>query len=221
LLTAGLDTGLRPSEWVDAELFQVAKDEWKLKVQNGKCTNGRSHGPSRTLSWNGCSEEVLAVRDWLEHLKTCLPRDRTRARTAWKSYYAQLRDTLHEVCQELWPRRKRRPSFYSTRHTFAAAAKAVLTPSEVGALLGHGTDFTALTHYARPPKGGSRLPGFMLPKPDPIEVLRVRQVLVERLIRAKPLQMGFAEALELDRSFTEDQDAVSAEPTGDPATVPF
>lgn len=221
LLAAGLVTGLRPSEWIKAELFHDVEDGWKLKVQNGKSTNGRSHGPTRTLSWSSCSEEVLAVRNWLEHLETCLLRDRTRARAGWKTYYAQLRHTLYEVCQKLWPRRWRRPTFYSTRHTFAAAAKAVLTPSEVGALLGHGTDFTVLTHYARPPKGGSKLPRFILPRADPVQVLRVRQVLGERLTRATPLRMGFAQALELDRDFAEDHDAVCAEPPCDPIMSPF
>lgn len=192
LLTAGLVAGLRPSEWINTRLIQDTEEGWKLKVQNGKSTNGRSHGPTRTLTWSDCTEEVEAIRDWQGHLSTCLPREKDRARAVWQTYYAQLRDTLHEVCQELWPRRQRRPTLYSTRHTFAAAAKAFLTPSEVGALLGHGTDFTAVTHYARPPKGRSRLPGFMLPTPDPAEVLRVRQVLEERLSRATPLRMRVA-----------------------------
>ncbi|HEV7436610.1 MAG TPA: hypothetical protein VGO22_17355, partial [Pseudorhizobium sp.] len=211
----------RPSEWIEAELSQDVKDGWKLKVQNGKSTNGRSHGPTRTLLWRSCSEEVLAVRNWLEHLETCLPRDRTGARVGWKTYYAQLRDALYEVCQELWPRRRRRPSFYSTRHTFAAAAKGVLTPAEVGALLGHGTDFTALTHYARPPKGSRKLPRFMLPAPDPAEVLRVRQVLQERLSRAGPLPTDLVRTHEWDRGHSEDQDAVSAETSGEPGMFPF
>lgn len=184
LFTAGLVTGLRPCEWINAALFEDAENEWKLEVQNRKSTNGRSHGPTRSLSWSGCSTEVQAIQDWLAHLATHLPRDRARAREVWEAYYAQLRDTLGEVCQEVWPRRTRRPTFYTARHTFAAAAKAVLSSAEVGALLGHGTDLTAVTHYARPPKGGSKLPAFVLPAPDPSEVMRVRQILESRLSRA-------------------------------------
>ena len=188
LFTAGLVTGLRPCEWINAELFEDAENEWKLELQNGKRTNGRSHGPTRSLLWSGCSTEVHAIQDWLAHLATQLPRDRARAREVWGAYYAQLRDTLGEVCQEVWPRRTRRPTFYTARHTFAAAAKAVLSPEEVGALLGHGTDLTALTHYARPPKGGSQLPPFILPAPNPAEVMRVRHVLEVKLSTAKPFQ---------------------------------
>ncbi|WP_370196646.1 site-specific integrase [Aurantimonas sp.] len=211
LLTAGLVTGLRPSEWINTRMIQDTEEGWKLKVQNGKSTNGRSHGPTRTLTWSDSTEEVQAIRDWQGHLSTCLPREKDRARAVWRTYYAQLRDTLHEVCQELWPRRQRRPTFYSTRHTFAAAAKALLTPSEVGALLGHGTDFTAAKHYARPPKGRSRLPGFMLPTPDFAEVLRVRQVLEERLNRATLLRAGYAEAHKLDEAFSDDHDGTATE----------
>ncbi|MBC6718285.1 hypothetical protein H9Q09_19055 [Aurantimonas sp. DM33-3] len=188
LFTAGLVTGLRPCEWINAELFEDAENEWKLEVQNGKSTNGRSHGPTRSLSWSGCSTEVHAIQDWLAHIATQLPRDRRRARKVWETYYAQLRDTLGEVSQEVWPRRTRRPTFYTARHTFAAAAKAVLSRAEVGALLGHGTDLTALTHYARPPKGGSKLPAFKLPAPNPAEVMRVRHLLEAKLSTAKPLQ---------------------------------
>ena len=194
--------GLRSSEWINAEILHDLDDGWKLKVQNGKSTNGRSHGPTRTLSWSGCSDEVLAVMDWLGHLENRLPSDPKQRRRHWNNYYDQLRDTLHEVCRELWPRRKRLPSFYSTRHTFAAAAKAVLTAAEVGALLGHGTDFTAWQHYARPPKGGTGLPEFRLPTPNPAEMSQVRKVLGERLSRATPLQ---ARLIDLPDSISYDQ----------------
>ena len=188
LFTAGLVTGLRPCEWINAELFEDAENEWKLEMQNGKSTNGRSHGPTRSLSWSGYGPEVHAIQDWLAHLTAHLPRDRARAREVWGAYYAQLRDTLGEVCQEVWPRRTRRPTFYTTRHTFTAAAKAVLSRAEVGALLGHGTDLTALTHYARPPKRGNKLPPFILPAPNPAEVMRVRHVLEAKLSTAKPFK---------------------------------
>ena len=118
------------------------------------------------------------------HLATYLPPDGTEQHVEWTTYYAQLRDTLREVCLELWPGRKRRPTFYTTRHTFAAVAKTALAPTELAALLGHGSDLTALIHYARPPKGSSRLPAFGLPRPSSEEVARVRLVLEKKELSA-------------------------------------
>lgn len=81
------------------------------------------------------------------------------------------------------------PMFYTTRHMFAAAAKdaclsGVCSREELAALLGHATDATASTHYARPSKNGKAKRPLTLPIADPSEIARVRQVMNEREAKA-------------------------------------
>ncbi len=190
LLAAGLYTGLRPSEWKNAHLMaDPCSGAWRLTVANGKCSNGRAHGPARTLTWPQAGCEVDAIAAWLAHLDQLLPSRRDERDRAWNVLYKSLRDELHQITLRLWPRRKRRIAFYTTRHMFVAAAKDSFLPGvrsreEIAALLGHATDATATMHYVRPSKGGKDKRAFTLPVPDPSEVARVRQVFEAREAKA-------------------------------------
>lgn len=190
LLAAGLYTGLRPSEWKNAHLtVDQGSGACRLTVANGKCSNGRAHGPARTLTWPQAGCEVDAIAAWLAHLDQLLPSRGDERYSAWNVLYKSLRDELHQIILRLWPRRKRRIAFYTTRHMFVAAAKDSFLPGvrsreEIAALLGHATDATATMHYARPSKGSKDKRAFTLPVPDPSEVARVRQVFEAREAKA-------------------------------------
>jgi hypothetical protein len=54
---AGLITGLRPSEWAEARLEHSASLGPVLIVKNAKATNGRAHGPRRTMLLAGLTQE--------------------------------------------------------------------------------------------------------------------------------------------------------------------
>jgi hypothetical protein len=190
LLSAGLYTGLRPSEWRDAHLtIEPVSGERRLTVVNGKNSNGRAHGPTRTLIWPQTCPEVDVIAAWMTHLDKLLPYDRDERARKWEVLYGTWRDKLYEITRKLWPRRRQRPCFYTTRHMFAAAAKdaclsGVCSREELAALLGHATDATASTHYARPSRNGKAKRPFTLPVADPSEVARVRQVMNEREAKA-------------------------------------
>lgn len=148
-----------------------------LVVENAKATNGRAHGPVRTLHWEELAPEI--VHDILAWI-----------RIAQDDHYDRRLNTigraLWEITRELWPRRKKWPTLYSARHVAIAAWKAFYlhegqSPAErlealaiIAALSGHGSDETASTHYARPDAGSGKRP---VPTADPAEVRSVRQII--------------------------------------------
>ncbi|MCK1671658.1 hypothetical protein [Bradyrhizobium sp. 150] len=176
---AALQTGLRPCEWPRAHFGKSNRDgyRWMLLVENAKATNGRAHGPVRTLLWEELPPET--VQDILAWIKIAQEIDydcrlNTISRALW------------EITRELWPRRKRWPTLYSARHIAIAAWKAFYlrkgqSPAErlealavIAALSGHGSDETASTHYARPDAASGKRPA---PAADPAEVRNVRQII--------------------------------------------
>jgi len=176
---AAVPTGLRPCEWPRARFGRSNRDgyRWMLVVENAKATNGRAHGPLRTLHWEELEPEV--VQDILAWIKIAQEVDydcrlNTISRALW------------EITRELWPRRKRWPTLYSARHIAIAAWKAFYlrkgqSPAErlealavIAALSGHGSDETASTHYARPDAASGKRP---VPAADPAEVRNVRQII--------------------------------------------
>src|ERR1700722_8574859 len=68
-LKASLPTGLRPCEWPRSSFGRSNRDgyRWMLVVENAKATNGRAHGPVRTLHWEELEPEV--VQDILAWIK--------------------------------------------------------------------------------------------------------------------------------------------------------
>lgn len=91
------------------------------------------------------------------------------------------------ICDDLWPRRVQHYVLYSTRHTFAAAAKIIFARAEVAALMGHAVDDTATKHYSRPPKGSKRLPAIELPRPSVRDLARVRRTDLGDYLAGTPL----------------------------------
>jgi integrase len=183
-LLAGTLTGLRPSEWPDAQ-FRPSQTEgfaWELIVKCGKNTNGRAHGPSRTLRW------VALPRGVVEAIDGWLARARGAARAGrYKTIMGTLGAAMARITKKLFPRRRKRPTLYSTRHEAAARWKAAYVNGAetieqrlhglavVAALLGHASDATATRHYGRPSRGSKAMDQLPLAVADPAEIVRIRQ----------------------------------------------
>jgi hypothetical protein len=174
-------TGVRFVEWPTATFgpSSVPGYAYELTIGNGKQGNGRSHGETRTLLWKELPDSFIRqLTFWIAIAKAAAAEER----------YERLRETLEalmrRVTKELFPRRGERPTLSSGRHAaaarFKAAYVATATTEEeklhglamVAALLGHATDATASSHYARAGNGKSRYP---VPEPDPAEVARIRR----------------------------------------------
>lgn len=184
LLVAVLDcgelTGARFVEWPSATFgpSTVPGYAWELTFANGKHGNDRSHGKSRTLRWKKLSNDLVSqMIFWIAVAKTAHATGR----------YGTLEDTLEALMRRVTKklfRRSERPTLSSVRHAAAARFKktyveTATTEEEklhglavVAALLGHASDATASSHYARAAGGGSHFP---VPTPDPAEVARIRQ----------------------------------------------
>jgi integrase len=191
-LLAGSLTGARLVEWPIATFREssVPGFAWELMLVNGKQGNGRAHGETRTLRWRTLPDHFASsMQRWIS----------VAAEAAAEERYEKLIETLEalmrRVTNALFARRRRRPTLSSTRHAAAARWKqtyvAGATSEEekllglamVAALMGHASDETATTHYARA-RGGKSV--FPVPTPDPAEVARVRQRYSMIAKRSKP-----------------------------------
>lgn len=151
-LVCGCLTGLRPQEWVEARIGEV-EGEKALVVKNAKSTNGRSHGPTRTLLLSALStEEIQTLRNHIERVKTWA------GMTQFDDFYSGCSLTLYYVSRKLWPRRQKHVTLYSCRHQFSANAKASgFSTAEVAAMMGHRVDTTATKHYGKKVAGNELL----------------------------------------------------------------
>jgi hypothetical protein len=165
-LLAGMLTGLRPVEWSEAKLIENENQVPYLLIQNAKSTNNRSHGMTRTIHLPNMKNELLDV------VRLHLQRSNAFFETGqYDSYQKGCVDLLKKCNDTLWPKRKKRVTLYSARHQFSADAKSSgLLPVEVAALMGHGIDSTAATHYAKS-RSGQRL---IMVAAEPSDVERVK-----------------------------------------------
>ncbi len=78
-LVATWTTGLRPVEWAGASFDHVG-DRVRLRVQNAKSTNGRSHGQHRTLWLDGLGfQQVMAIRQTINAFEEAVARTAVEA----------------------------------------------------------------------------------------------------------------------------------------------
>jgi hypothetical protein len=180
-IRAAILTGLRPDEWHQAKLVitpdSKPPDNWGileknplgkwLIVKNAKDTNGRANGSYRALDLSNLKEDELShIQFVLASLKT---------KTEYDESYLGCRTRLSAITKEIWPRRKLRPSLYSARHQFRAnASSSGQSLEEIAALMGHGTNETASTHYGYAKWGSGRQPI----QPHQLNVETVRRVYV-------------------------------------------
>ncbi|MBG0811189.1 hypothetical protein IY145_17665 [Methylosinus sp. H3A] len=175
-LEAGRASGLRPCEWARVRLVTFPGAAVSvLVVKNAKEDEVRAHGDFRRLVFahETCGASLMAIRRWLAIVDSSLAGTVGSDRAAiWEKFYNALGDRLYYVSRRIW-NRKKHPALYTTRHMFAAAAKAVFAPDEVAAVMGHKLDTTATQHYARPPRGQRRMPHVELPTAHPRDLGRV------------------------------------------------
>ena len=164
-MVASFFSGLRPSEWGQAELVEGSAG-LQLKVVNAKATNGRSNGRFRHIHLDGFDNfEVLAVQRTIECARAAI-----EIPNGYHLWQQRLRNHLRRVAIKAFGKRVCYPSLYTFRHQFAANAKKAFTQEEVAALLGHGSTATAGRHYARARSAN----GTSMVRPDASEVRTVR-----------------------------------------------
>jgi integrase len=172
-LAAGLVVGLRPCEWQHATF-----NDGKLCVQNAKATNGRAHGPERTIDVSRSSRLEQEV------VERFLSRVQEAGEDGYRQLYDGVRNLIRVVAREEFLGRRVFPTLYSARHVFAARAKATYPKDVVAALLGHASLVTAGRHYAlaRHARGGKPLDA----QPAVADVEAVRRANVAKSILPSP-----------------------------------
>lgn len=159
-IDAGILTGLRPVEWVDARL-DILKGRPVLTVVNAKHTNERSHGETRRMEIL-TRDGVHLIREQLRLIQEYKASGQGRT---GESYIRSVRAAMNHVYQrakqeEAFYGIRNRPDrvyLYSARHQFKNdARRAGLHPLEIAYLMGHASVETNQHLYGRPgTKGGS------------------------------------------------------------------
>jgi integrase len=144
-LRAGRLVGVRPSEWLSAGFCEV-DGRLAIRFGNGKATNGRSNGSSRTLILDGASDEDIEHLDDMLYMLVEMEKE---PEYDFDVDLKRLVDYMRYVTRECLGKRTRYPTMYSLRHQFAADGKLTYSQAEVAALMGHGSDATATSHYGR------------------------------------------------------------------------
>ena len=166
-LVAGTATGLRPGEWRRATL--VPHDGRAILVfEREKTTNGRGLGNTAPLDVSALAPAELGAINRMA--------ERGREWHAARQYGRRQEacgQVLRAACRALWPTRTRGYSLYSCRHQATSNLKAMLTPTEVAAILGHAVTDTMVSYGKRRTAWSvdSRLPP---PRPTTAAVDRVR-----------------------------------------------
>ena len=170
LISATVLSGLRPCEWVNAELSPLESGEQVLIVKNAKATNGRGNGQYRTLFVNHFGQETLDLFNGV--IQTA--KESSQKTNDDHALYRKFRHLFYRTVRKVLTKRQRYPSLYTFRHQFAANVKKIHTQEEVAALLGHASDATASRHYGKG-RQGWKTQGTKSAKPAANEVARVRR----------------------------------------------
>lgn len=158
---AGLIAGPRPVEWIGATLEVLdrglpidapASATHRISFVNAKRDEFqiRGNGATRSVYLTlGAADAAAIIR--------VIADARANAKD-WDMHYDRLRGVLRYAAKTLWPKRKKVPCFYTTRHQSQANAKASgKKPNEVAAIYGHASDNTATQHYARASQGDKNM----------------------------------------------------------------
>jgi integrase len=163
-LYASIATGLRPNEWLTAEIKEQ-DGQMILRSENFKYNDVRSYDTHREINLSGLPDiykervrEQIAVVNGVQQ------------EGMYDRYYKGCSNLLLHINKKLWPRRKANIQLYTGRHQFSANAKASLSTSdeERAAMMGHSTTQTSRERYGRKRSGG----GGMTPEIADKEVLK-------------------------------------------------
>jgi hypothetical protein len=175
-LSAGINTGLRPSEWA-ATILEVRSEPdrrhgrgvW-LHVLNAKDSAARANASQRIIDISDFTDGVFdAVRRHVEWATVWSLAQQFEMR------HSQCAQLLYKTCSVLFPRQRQRYSLFSLRHQFIANMKTIYRPAEVAALVGHISKDEAVEHYGK--RRAAWLPEEIrdMPAPMPGEVKRMHR----------------------------------------------
>lgn len=152
-LYASIATGLRPNEWLTAEIIDDG-DTFILRSENFKHNEVRSYGTHREINLSGLPAEYQEkVRQQVSVVNG------VQEQGMYERYYKGCSNLLLHINKKLWPQRKANIQLYTGRHQFSANAKASPTTSEAerAAMMGHSTTKTSRERYGRKRSGGGGL----------------------------------------------------------------
>lgn len=154
---ANIHWGLRLCEWQSAK-FQFRGDRRVLQVRNAKQTNGRANGKHRCIECQHYNPRIIRLTE--ECINTYQQHLLTRSN---KTIMGGVGREYLKANKALFPKRKTKVSYYSTRHQFSANYKAWSKHnSELGedfderklaALMGQSSSVTPYRHYGKSHKG--------------------------------------------------------------------
>lgn len=152
-LLAGVATGLRPNEWLTAELKQT-DDRLIVRTENFKANEKRSYAKHREIDITDLPERFKKAVS--EHILVVA---KMKELKVYEKYAKGCSDLLRLCNKKLWPRRKANIMLYTGRHQFSANAKADDTCSEQerAAMMGHKTVMTSRERYGRRKSGSKGL----------------------------------------------------------------
>lgn len=164
-LLSTIETGLRPSEWANAQIKVNDKGNTVLLVKNAKFNRVRANGPVRELILDALDEDKInIIHQTIEYVSA----NKERLPNYFRELNREIQRGMHDLIKNGHiHERYRNVSLYSARHQFAANAKSANLPfREVAALLGHKSQKTASWHYARKTVGKGSI--FIRPSEDTI-----------------------------------------------------
>jgi hypothetical protein len=194
-LSAGINTGLGPSEWA-ATVLEVRSDPKRrherlarLHVLNTKARAG-ANAIQRTLDISNFSDSAFdAVRRHTERASEWSLAGQFEMR------HSQCAQVIYDVCSVLFPRQQQRYSLFSLRHQFITNMKTIYQSAEVAALVGHISKDEAVEHYGKRRRAWLREEIREVPVPMPEQVKRMHRQweLYEERQKAKKLRQDLIE----------------------------
>lgn len=165
-----LATGLRPIELNQAMIIKTKQDAENigitnkhyageypvLRVKNAKHTHGRSFGVYRHIDCANLSEiQLLHIEVALGFAKKMVIND--KADENYSDFYNRLRQVFSRFTEKHLGILGKNISLYTFRHQCIADLKhAGLELHEIAAIVGHGSDITAVRHYGKRRRGRGR-----------------------------------------------------------------
>ena len=202
-IKANLHVGLRPIEWLDANLERYlhrdplgdpicdadgsTKSSLSLVVFNAKHSSIRGNGEKRIILLDHLDGEKIGhIQKWLKFIENVKSPELmllSEVEIHKKIYGSMQRAIRRVLIQENW--QGKIPAIYSTRHQAVANARADgLTQKEIAALFGHSSTNTARRHYGKKNAGYSGRS--MRPAPESIWAVRSTVAVRPKLPRPEP-----------------------------------
>jgi len=177
-LSATLLTGLRPHEWISAELNASSN---ALVVENTKLTacTGTDWGERIIPLDHLESDEMAFISDFLDITDAIKKMDPSlSAKANFERFRTSCNHWLNKASRHLFKKRKLHATLMSARHQFIANLKAGgYKPVEIAYLVGHGNDLRAFESYGRTSVGSKDI--FLPALPD--EAQAIMDMITEKL----------------------------------------